>query len=315
MDKFISCDWGTSSFRLRLIEPETQRVLAEVISQQGIASTYAIWKNSSSDRFLFYQSILSDAIKTLSAQCGYNLREVTVIISGMASASIGMKELEYKTLPVKTGGIDLSIDAIDPSSNFKHRMILISGVKSANDVMRGEETIIAGCDIPNTDDEQLFILPGTHSKHIIVKNGMIIDFKTFMTGDFFDLLSTKSILATSVEKENLPAEITTSYFEKGVKEGAFNNLLNRIFHIRTNQLFNKLQPGENYHFLSGLLIGTELKDLLNTHYSSVTLVSDKKFLLPYLQALHALKIDKNIHYKDADKALVKGQSIIYKQSL
>ncbi|MDP4283171.1 MAG: 2-dehydro-3-deoxygalactonokinase [Bacteroidota bacterium] len=312
MDKFISCDWGTSSFRLRLVETEAQNVLAEVTSQQGIASTHTSWKNSSLDRFLFYRSIISAGIKTLSTHSGYSLDNVVVIISGMASSGIGMMELEYKPLPAKTGGDDLLVHPIDPSNDFKHRVIMISGVKSANDVMRGEETMVVGCDVKNSPDERLFILPGTHSKHVSVKSGLIAGCKTFMTGELFDLLSTKSILSASLEKENYLSEITNPNFEKGVKEGAYDNLLNSIFHVRTNQLFNKLNPKENYHYLSGLLIGTELKDLLHINYSSVTLVSDKKFLLPYSQALHLLEISKSIQHINADKALIKGQTVIYK---
>ncbi len=312
MDTFISCDWGTSSFRLRLIGIETQNVLAEVTSPQGIAATYTLWKNTSSDRFLFYRSIISAGVKTLSDQCEYSLDNVPVIVSGMALSGIGMLELEYKELPVTIGGKDLLVHSIDPSNDFKHRMIMISGLKSESDAMRGEETMLAGCDIKNIPDEQLLILPGTHSKHVSVKSGMITNCKTFMTGELFDLLSTKSILSASLEKENSLTEITNPYFEKGIKEGAYYNLLNSIFHVRTNQLFNKLSPVKNYQYLSGLIIGAELKDLLYTNYSSVTLVSDEKFLLPYSQALHILEVNKSILQINADKALIKGQTVIYK---
>lgn len=312
MNKFISCDWGTSSLRLRLADIDTQEVLAEYTSQQGIVATNALWKNSSLERFLFYRSVLSQGIKKLSMQCGYNLFNVVVVVSGMASSSIGIKELEYKMLPVNANGIDFSVHTIDPESDFQHKLIIISGLKSSKDVMRGEETIIAGCDIKSMDEEQIFILPGTHSKHISIKNGIITGVKTFMTGELFDLLSTKSILSASVETGNLPAECINPHFQRAVNEGASGNLLNSIFHIRTNQLFNISQPRENYYYLSGLLIGSELKDLMQNHYNSITLVSDTKFENPYIQALHYLAMRENIHYIDANKALVRGQSIIYK---
>lgn len=315
MNQFISCDWGTSSLRLRLIENETQNILAEFISQLGIAATYYLWQKSASDRILFYESVLSEGIKNLSSQNGYSLSKVPIIISGMASSAIGMKELEYAAIPLTTNGDAFLIDIVESSTRFKHKMIIISGVKSDRDVMRGEETIIAGCDIKNTDEEQIFILPGTHSKHIVTENGMIKDFKTFMTGELFDLLSTKSILSISVEKENLFSEIVNPWFEKGVKEGANNNLLSSIFHVRTNRLFNKLGTKENYHYLSGLLIGAELKDLLESNYSNITVVSDDKFRPLYSQALNLLNANENIHHLDSAKALIKGQSIIYKLKL
>lgn len=315
MHQFISCDWGTSSLRLRLIENETQNILAEFISEQGIAATYSIWKKGSSERFLFYESILSEGIKKLSSQSGYSLSNVPIIISGMASSAIGMKELEYASLPITTNGQGFLIDAIESSRRFNHKMIIVSGVKSEQDVMRGEETIIAGCEIKNIDGEQIFILPGTHSKHIITENGLIQHFKTYMTGEVFDLLSTQSILSNSVEKENLFSKIVSPWFEKGVKEGANTNLLNSIFHVRTNRLFNKLGAKENYHYLSGLLIGAELKDLLENNYNNITVISDEKFLPLYLNALHLLKVNKNIRHLDSDKALIKGQSIISKRHL
>ncbi|HEY5392685.1 MAG TPA: 2-dehydro-3-deoxygalactonokinase [Hanamia sp.] len=312
MDKFISCDWGTSSLRLRLVETEKQNVLAEVLSQQGIAAIYALWKNNSSDRFLFYRTIVFEGIKMLSAQCGYKLDDIALVISGMASSGIGMVELEYKMIPVNTIGNDFLLHKIEPVDDFKHQMIIVSGVKSSGDVMRGEETIIAGCEIKNITDKQLFILPGTHSKHIIVKDGMITDFKTFMTGELFDLLATKSILSGSVKRENSTSKEIDSSFETGVQQGACKNILNSIFNVRTNMLFNKLSQNENYYYLSGLLIGTELKDISQSDYSTVTIVSDEKFLLLYSRALSILKINKNVHCIAAKKALIKGQSTIYK---
>ena len=312
MNKFISCDWGTSLLRLRLVEIEKQQVLAEVISQEGIAAIYALWKNNYSDRFLFYRTILSEGIKMLSAQCGFNLDDTTLVISGMASSGIGMVELEYKLIPVNTTGNDFVVHKIDPTDDFKHQIIIVSGVKSSGDVMRGEETIITGCEINNTSDEQLFILPGTHSKHIIVKDGMITNFKTFLTGELFDLLATKSILSGSVKKENSTSKEVDSSFETSVQHGAYNNLLNSLFNVRTNMLFSKLSQNENYYYLSGLLIGAELKDVFHSDYRTITIVSDEKLLPLYSKALSILKINKNVHCIAADKALIKGQSINYK---
>lgn len=313
MEKFISCDWGTSVFRLRLIETETQNVLAEVKTAQGIAATYTSWKDSALDKFSFYCSVISVGIKTLEQDCGYALDQLTVVISGMASSTIGMIELNYKELPFKTDGTDLLIKIVDPSEYFKHSMIIISGVRSATDVIRGEETILSGCDIIKDDKEQLFIFPGTHSKHIIVKNGIATNFKTYMSGEFFDLLSTKSILSASVEKSNNVKEDKNNLdFEKGILAAGSANLLNSAFHVRTNQLFNKFTPTQNYHYLSGLLIGTELKDLPYNNHTQVMLVSAERPGQLYLQALQILSID-NVHYINADKALIMGQCIIFKQ--
>ena len=53
---FISCDWGTSSFRLRIVDALKGSILCEIHTQQGIAATYASWKEQqNADRFRFPQ--------------------------------------------------------------------------------------------------------------------------------------------------------------------------------------------------------------------------------------------------------------------
>lgn len=159
MNKFISCDWGTSAFRLRLVEAATNIIITEVKTEQGIVATFKLWTTSKmvNDRFSFYRALLSRHIAMLEQQCGYTLDNVTTVISGMASSSIGMIELPYKELPFCTDGTDLLTHVIEPLEDFKHRIVIISGVKSAADVMRGEETILTGCNVEHTDREHLFI--------------------------------------------------------------------------------------------------------------------------------------------------------------
>ncbi|MEJ7588662.1 MAG: 2-dehydro-3-deoxygalactonokinase, partial [Ferruginibacter sp.] len=126
----------------------------------------------------------------------------------------------------------------------------------------------AGARIIANETEQLFIFPGTHSKHLSVKNGMVTSITTYMTGELFDLLSSKSILSASVKKnergDNSP------FFIEGVIKGTGSNLTNSIFHVRTNHLFNKITSFENYDYLSGLLIGHELKEIARDRLTAIT---------------------------------------------
>ncbi len=317
MDKFLSCDWGTSSFRLRLIKTEGLKVLAEELNGDGIADTFKSWTNANvneSERLVFYQSYILKQIKKLENVINYSLKDLPLLLSGMASSSIGMMELPYKELPFKTDGSDVNSKTIEPSENFPNKLFIISGGKTGEDVLRGEETLLIGSDVEEKNEESVYIYPGTHSKHIYVQKGMATHFQTFMTGEFFDLLSTKSILSNSVEK-NKDAEngIMDSFFEKGVIEGASSNLLNIAFHVRTNQLFKKNTPVENYHYLSGLLIGAELKDLVQNPPHAIFLVSGKSLRNQYWQALTLLSLDNKLEFKDADEALISGQFCIYKK--
>ncbi len=311
MEKFISCDWGTSSLRLRLVDADTTSVLTESTSSQGISATFDLWKqDSKQERLSFYQSILAKQIKNLEEQIKFSLQNMPMVISGMASSSIGMMELPYKEVPFNTDGKDLLVQMIEAKDNFRHSILLISGVKTADDAMRGEETQLIGAVNDNDKEEMLFIFPGTHSKHIKVKNGEGISVKTFMTGEFFELLSKKSILSNNVEetKEMLNVK-NLENFGQGVADSLHSGLLHSSFLVRTNQLFNKLSKEENYCYLSGLLIGTELKELTNTSIP-FTIVSDETLLKLYNAAFQKLGIG-NIKYLNAGRAIIKGHNKIF----
>ena len=312
MPKFISCDWGTSTLRLRTIDMDKMSVLAEALSSQGISGTFDLWKQSGkkeAERLFFYQSILAGQIEKLEGQLDFSLQDVPLIISGMASSNIGMLELSYKEVPFSADGHDVYIETIEATDDFKHLILMISGAKTPNDVMRGEETQLIGCLIDDKED-QLFIFPGTHSKHVMVKNGKVQDFKTYMTGEFFELLSKKSIISNAVEENTtLSNDDILKSFEKGVADSLHSNILHGSFLVRTNYLFEKLSKEENYCYLSGLLIGTELNVIINISMP-ITVVSDGSLMKFYSAALRKLGVDK-VRYLDAGKAVMDGHCKIY----
>lgn len=310
MQKFISCDWGTTSFRLRLIDAATQNILAETCTQQGIAAIYAFWKSQQHiDRVTFYCNYISHNIIALEAETKLSLTGLPVIISGMASSTIGMKELAYKKIPFEIKPANLLVDVIKATPPLHRDIILISGVCSANDVVRGEETILAGCTLNNIYKQHLFILPGTHSKHVTIENGFITYIKTFMTGEVFQLLSTKSILSNSVEQcEAIECNLS---FMQGVQNAATASLLNNIFHVRTNTLFNTKNKIENYAYLSGLLIGEELKTIEKENVDAISILSAGSLSTLYTNALNAIGINTPVLIEDADKALINAHTILY----
>ncbi|MES1224215.1 MAG: 2-dehydro-3-deoxygalactonokinase, partial [Bacteroidota bacterium] len=306
MEKFISCDWGTSSLRLRLVDADTMSVLAEVTSSQGILGIYDLWKqNNKEERISFYQSILADQIKVLEGQINSSLQDMPLIISGMACSSIGMLELPYKEIPFSTDGKDLIIKIIEATNDFKHKILIISGAKTEEDAMRGEETQLIGCLNDDYGEDMFIIFPGTHSKHITIKHGKVVDVKTYMTGEFFELLSKKSILSNNVEENHDPLSSgNLNSFEKAVADSLDSNILHSSFMVRINQLFGKLSKQENFSYLSGLLIGTELKEIIKNNIP-LTIVGEELLIKLYSTALQKLGIS-NIKYHDAGKAIMKG---------
>ena len=313
---FLSCDWGTSAFRLRLVARETLTILAEESSKEGNAATAELWKQVQQppeQRVGFYLAIVQQHLKALEAAVKTSLDDIPVVISGMASSTIGMAELPYKALPFATDGSDLLTKIIGPTADFKHPTLLISGVKSADDVMRGEETQLVGCLFENSAIEQLFLHPGTHAKHVTVQRGQAVALKTYMTGELFSLLSTKGILATSVEEGGeLTEGNNLHWFEKGVQESQQANLLHSAFLVRTNDLFGKASMRENYFYLSGLLIGSECRDLLAHLPAQITLAGEPTLLALYAAALRELGIAAKcpIQIKTAIEVTLNGQRAV-----
>lgn len=314
MDRFLSCDWGTSSFRLRLVE--NGRPLEEIKSEKGISVIFNEWKKEQqTERLDFYQSYLLQQVKSLQDKLGFSLDQIPLILSGMASSSIGMIELSYKLLPFKTDGSDLEIKTIKASRSFSHQLIIISGVRTGNDVLRGEETLLVGSFDEDTCGDSVLIFPGTHSKHLFIEDGWAGDFKTYMTGELFHLLSTKSILANSVEKNEFSKARFSKSFSDGVQKGSEANVLNTLFHVRTNQLFQKQNKEENYHYLSGLLMGAELKELSKQNLSAVKIVGNEMMRELYSFAFEVMGLDKGLQYQNDTDALIKGQVKICKAHL
>ncbi len=318
MTRILSCDWGSSFCRLRLADAESMDILAEEISGKGIADTFNKWKatrnNNDEKRMSFFIGILKEHIQKIEVAVG-SLQGIPLIISGMASSSAGMLELPYRHVPFATGGSGANTHFIKANKDFDHDILLISGVQTDNDVMRGEETQLIGCitNEMNNDDEKMFIFPGTHSKHILVKNKQVVGFKTYMTGEFFELLSQKSILHNSVQQnQHLSGNLKS--FRQGVQDAVGANLLHASFMVRTNELLQRFSKEENYHYLSGLLTGTEFQDIVHTNVEEIFLCCGSNLKAFYEEALNITGLISRVNIlppERVDKSVIRGQLKIF----
>ncbi len=311
---FLSCDWGTSTFRLTLVDGATLAARVQTETGEGIAATFSSWRSlgrSADARRSFYYSVLRSYISNMDREAKTSLAAVPLVISGMASSSIGMVELAYKALPFATDGSDLGVQTFKAGDDFDRDVAVVSGVRSDDDVMRGEEVQLVGAlaGEPAVDGERLFLFPGTHSKHVVVAGGRAIGFRTFMTGEFFKLLATQSVLAEMVGPET-PWSGAPSAFDEGVREGAATNLLHACFHVRARGLLHPDTRAQSYHFLSGLLIGGELRDLGHHAYSELVIVAGAAAAARYRRALQILELTGSISTRDVGKSLVKGHGQI-----
>lgn len=325
----LGCDWGTSSFRLRLFDIEKQIVEAEISSREGVATTYRTWQASAHEDTLtselFFRKELKRQIDFLSEKGSVDLSHVSIILSGMASSSIGMKNLAYANIPFSLDGSSAETLKIESDNMLPHDIILVSGIKTDHDVMRGEETQLLGLiSLLKTNklcrDSAIFIFPGTHSKHIYIRDNVIDTFKTYMTGELYSLLGNYSILRDSVDISQLImlSNEDRNVFREGVRASSDPCILNQLFSVRTNQLFEIFDLRQNAFYLSGLLIGSELKCLSNQNELPVFLCSSSNLHDFYEIALDELGIIERsiiLPMEMMDRATIAGQFILYNEQI
>ena len=324
MDKHIlCCDWGTTSFRLRLVERQDYKVLAEYLTKDGVAGTYRDWKEQDEiNRFDFYAAILKNSIKELAKKTSFILDSIPVIVSGLASSSIGMEELPFAELPFESNGSQASVRVFKDFNGMDAPLLLVSGLKSHEDVMRGEEAQLIGLlklnEITIQGSEKIvFVFPGTHSKHIVVQDGFVTDFHTYMTGEIFNIMTEHSILKDSVNSSSdsdLKNQESIKAFLKGVEISGTSTLLHSLFTVRTGQLFGQFTKEQNSFYLSGLLIGSELRQLKDGNYDRLIICSGKHLYEHYKLAAEAISLKLNTTYIQPeliDKATIAGQVQIF----
>ncbi len=313
-DIFLSVDWGTSNFRLRLVEKSSMHVMKELVSSFGVKALYAKWQQKEGDREFIFLHFLKQQIE----QLGMNIpTDIEIVISGMASSNIGIRELPYASLPFNINGKGLYVELIKHSL-FPYGFQLISGVCSDSDVIRGEETQMIG--LAGKEDlyrKSIFILPGTHSKHIVCENGKITGFNTFMTGELFQVISTHTILKSSVEKPT-PNFNDWKAFDDGVLISRDKlSILSSLFKIRARDILHKKSSMENYYYLSGILIGEEMASLLSISCDKIVLCAGNNLYEFYKRAIQVLELcDRTIEIdeKNVEDSIFKGQLTILKQN-
>lgn len=323
---FLSCDWGTSAFRLRLIELASWtdsapallpnfRVLAETKSDEGVATVHAAWKAGTSlgaTKWAHFLVVLQQHIWRLEWERTASLAGVPLVMSGMASSSIGMRELPYQEMPMNIDGSNMRVECVPSDEHFAHDVAMISGVRSARDVMRGEETKLVGAlaEAENSTGRQLIIFPGTHSKHVTVEGARATELKTYMTGEFFALLSRHSVLAGSVEGGTaILSEEDRPHFDAGVREGAAEGVLHSAFQVRVRSLLEAPSKTANLQFLSGVLIGAELARL-NGSPGQVVIVGGDPLAQAYQRASQVLADTGNTSAAETRAAIAPREELI-----
>lgn len=307
---FLSVDWGTSNFRIRLVELPGLRMLAERRSATGVKALFARWNREGGDREERFIRFLADQASGLGIPSG---APPVMVVSGMASSSIGMRELPYVKVPVPLGKEGFPVARIRHAA-YPGEIRLTGGLRTSSDVMRGEEMMLLGlAGEISPAGETVAVLPGTHSKQVVCREGKIVDFRTFMTGELFDTLARHTLLKQAVIRSPLEPAFEKA-FDAGVREALAGTALSRaLFAIRARHLLEDTDPRENYHFLSGLVIGAELEALCRQPASRILLCAGPGLERPYRRAFEAAGLEGRTQFMaaaGAAAALVAGQALL-----
>ncbi|MGH8180611.1 MAG: 2-dehydro-3-deoxygalactonokinase [Steroidobacteraceae bacterium] len=277
---YIAGDWGTSRLRLSLCLDDR---VVETRQGPGIGAL---------------REPAAEALRALLAGWRDTHGPLPIMLCGMAGSRNGWRETPYLPCPANLralGGAATRFEAdgapvaIMPGLSCTSRL-------GAPDVMRGEETQIAGALALHPElgtSRHLLCLPGTHSKWACVEDGQVRDFLTALTGELFALLrdgSTLTRAARSGADGQAAAASDHNGFESGLDAAAAlgsASLLHALFAVRSRQLLEGRSHDWALAYLSGLLIGADVRGALPLFDGSVQvmLIGDGALNHRYKQAL------------------------------
>lgn len=233
----VGVDWGSSSFRAYLFDGNG-KVIDFLESDTGI-------KFVEDGRFQ----------ETLFQQIGHWLNPGDgVVLSGMITSRNGWMETPYVSCPANLeqlmkGVVRTEANGVD--------LIFLPGLSQAApwDVMRGEELQLFGVD--SIQPIRLAVMPGTHSKWASVVAGEITGFHTIATGELFEILLNHSLVGGLGQGRTW----RETDFANGVDKG-FNSagIVRDLFTCRAGVLLEQLSSDGVFSYLSGLLIGNEIRE-------------------------------------------------------
>lgn len=291
---FIAVDWGTSNLRLWAID-HNDEVVCKRTSDQGMSVL-------SADEF---ETVLVGLIEDLLS----NNEIMPIIVCGMAGSKSGWMEAPYESVPVS---LSEHKGIVSPKTK-DHRISvkILPGLKQnqPEDVMRGEETQIAGFLKCYPDYSGCLCLPGTHTKWVLIEKGSVTSFQTSMAGELFNILNHHSILRLTLDSSKWDEQEFINSAQRIMVEPAL--LLPMLFRIRARTLVLEKISTPTEAVLSGLLIGSDVSSSkAYWENKSVFILGEDKLAKLYAHTLLTQNIDVRIF--NVEKASLNGLISAYK---
>lgn len=277
MVEWIAVDWGTTN--LRAFAMGRGGVVAQVMSDDGMGKL---------DKDGFEPALLRLIGPWLAEG-----RVTEVVACGMVGSRQGWHEAPYRAVPCAP--LDPGSLVTAPTRDARIRVRLVPGLKQVQpaDVMRGEETQIAGALALMPGFDGVICLPGTHSKWAHLSAGEVVSFQTYLTGEMFALLSQASVLRHGMQGEGWDE----AAFDAGVSDALSRpeRIGAKLFGIRAEGLISGLPAAAARARLSGLLIGMELAAARPYWLGqAVVIVGSEGISASYARALKALGVESRL---------------------
>lgn len=238
---WVAVDWGTSHLRVWLMDAAGQP-MDRAETDKGMSRLTAA---DYEDTLL---ALIGDALPAAG--------NMPVICCGMAGSRQGWHEAPYATAPCEPPAMGQATHV--PTQDQRITVHILPGIKQEKpaDVMRGEETQIAGFLTSEPDFDGVLCLPGTHNKWVHISAKEVVSFRTFMTGELFALIGGQSVLRHSLTSEGWDDDAFLAAVSEGMSHPA--SLACDLFALRAESLLHGLSPAAARARLSGQLIGMEL---------------------------------------------------------
>ena len=286
----VAVDWGTTRFRLSALQ-----------SNGEIASTLTTTAGIGSVSGRNFEAYLLGQMAALDVHPG----DCEVLLCGMIGSNIGWADTGYIECPASPANVVGRLVAA-PSRQLK--AAIVPGLKCTSplgepDVMRGEETQLLGWLSDAAEDQQsgtLLCLPGTHTKWVQIEKGVVTHFNTSLTGELFAHLCSHSILIRGEQHPNDNA--FADGLERGFRTPAISQTL---FSTRSRVLLNTMPETGARDYLSGLLIGADVKSAVELWKPSAAVVIGGEAIANlYATALRGLSVDAAV--VDGARMAVRG---------
>lgn len=293
----IALDWGTSSLRAYLFDDRATLV-------ERRARPWGIQHLPAGGYAAAFRDVAGDWLDRSPA--------LPVIAAGMVGSRQGWHEVPYVACPADPATLAAGLVAFESPCGLLHLVPGVSQEHPHPDVMRGEETQIAGAlaSGADLDGETLCVLPGTHSKWAVVRDGRVTRFTTYLTGELFALLRDHSILGRPARDAGgtSPAG-STEAFAHGVeaaRSSGSEGIAGRLFTVRSLFLSGGLPADHTLDYLSGLLVGEEIRSagtaLGSRDWPALVLLGDAALCDRYRVALAQFDIERVRTLDDAGPA-------------